>query len=462
MLETHRPLAQGIIYLCEELIRQNDLYPEEFQAEVATVDVVEQEVMGQIQEIDKLIQEMEAIETPLVRGNSSIVILENMKHKLEDKLNRLHTFNSSTSNNYERAMELAHSIARGLAELQNGNGFNKESGTFSTEGMNLDWIDRIDEIHYTRKAKEQYAEYLNEHPNELDKVIEILKYEDQNPDHKQKTDEFLSPLEQRDVVEIKHLMYSAEEPYRTITLEYLDEFEISSTTESGVFSPSDNTIKFNLEEDRENPRGVYFTLFHEIGHAVDYYHGADQGMDGYFTDSFTIDDKDLTYHMYYDVDNRVRMELEAELDKAEYQDLDEEEKTNMVDNVADDFIYTGLWDASSSLTSEEEDLYEIVQEQISDELYADEHNAASDVYGGVTLNEIVGKWGHHEYDYWVDSLGWRIREPNKEGFAHYYGNMMIENGELRDEKMESVDEYLPESREFMDEIFDSMNEGVNE
>jgi hypothetical protein len=39
---------------------------------------------------------------------------------------------------------------------------------------------------------------------------------------------------------------------------------------------------------------------------------------------------------------------------------------------------------------------------------------------------------------------------------------MIEEGEFRDEQLESVDVYLPESKEFMDEILESMNEGVNE
>lgn len=28
----------------------------------------------------------------------------------------------------------------------------------------LDWVAKLDEIHYTRKAEEQYGEYLNKHP----------------------------------------------------------------------------------------------------------------------------------------------------------------------------------------------------------------------------------------------------------------------------------------------------------
>jgi len=255
-------------------------------------------------------------------------------------------------------------------------------------------------------------------------------------------------------------MYTAEEPYRTLTLHYLDRFEITSTTDSGVFYPSDNAITFNVEEDRVNDRGAYFTFFHEMGHAIDYYSGVDQGMDGYFTESFTIDGNNLADEMYNDVENRVRMELEAELSKEAYQDLNAEDKTKMVDNITDTFIYRGPSDFD--LTGEEEELYDTIQEEMSNELRSDAHHNASDIYGGATVNEIIGKWGHHDSSYWIDGDGERVREPNLEGFASYYGSIMLKDSEFRDEQLESVDGYLPESREFMDEIFESMNEGANE
>ncbi|HDR7688585.1 hypothetical protein COM69_25295 [Bacillus toyonensis] len=59
--ETFRPLAQGIIYLCEELIRQNDAFPSQFQSQVASTDVIEQEILEQIREIDRMIASTEAL-----------------------------------------------------------------------------------------------------------------------------------------------------------------------------------------------------------------------------------------------------------------------------------------------------------------------------------------------------------------------------------------------------------------
>ncbi|MBC2259876.1 T7SS effector LXG polymorphic toxin [Listeria booriae] len=47
---TYRPLAQGMICLCEELIRQNQAFPREFQSEVATTDVIEEQIKQQIRQ----------------------------------------------------------------------------------------------------------------------------------------------------------------------------------------------------------------------------------------------------------------------------------------------------------------------------------------------------------------------------------------------------------------------------
>ena len=61
-LQTFRPLAQRSIYLCEELILQNDAFPRGFQSQVASTDVIEQEILEQIREIDRMIASTETID----------------------------------------------------------------------------------------------------------------------------------------------------------------------------------------------------------------------------------------------------------------------------------------------------------------------------------------------------------------------------------------------------------------
>ncbi|PEP75939.1 hypothetical protein COM04_21730, partial [Bacillus wiedmannii] len=93
-VQTFRPLAQGIIYLCEELIRQNDAFPSQFQSQVASTDVIEQEILEQIREIDRMIASTEALnQTMPIPGMDAMVNLFTvMRQKLQEKLEHLYEF----------------------------------------------------------------------------------------------------------------------------------------------------------------------------------------------------------------------------------------------------------------------------------------------------------------------------------------------------------------------------------
>ncbi|TKH21661.1 WXG100 family type VII secretion target [Bacillus cereus] len=69
-----------------------------------------------------------------------------MRRKLQEKLDHLYQFNQTSSNNYNTAIQLAASIATGLAEVQSGKGFSPASGTFSTQGLNMEWATSIQAI----------------------------------------------------------------------------------------------------------------------------------------------------------------------------------------------------------------------------------------------------------------------------------------------------------------------------
>ncbi|MGX5556281.1 T7SS effector LXG polymorphic toxin [Bacillus cereus] len=145
LVQTFRPLAQGIICLCEELIRQNEAFPNEFQAKVASTDVIEEEIREQIRGINQSITSIEAIEvlTPMPGVGAIVTVLGAMRKKLEEKLEHLYEFNHSSSNNYSTALQLAASITAGLAEVQSGKGFSPVSGTFHSEKLNMEWAKQI-------------------------------------------------------------------------------------------------------------------------------------------------------------------------------------------------------------------------------------------------------------------------------------------------------------------------------
>ncbi|KMP92829.1 hypothetical protein COL68_27350 [Bacillus wiedmannii] len=160
-VQTFRPLAQGIIYLCEELIRQNNAFPSDFQSQVASTDVIEHEILEQIREIDRMKTSMEAINQamPMPGMDAMANLFIVMRQKLQEKLDHLYQFNQTSSNNYSTAIQLATSIAAGLAEVQSGKGFSALTGIFSVKELNMEWAVAIqkkseDKVHAVQIEKE--------------------------------------------------------------------------------------------------------------------------------------------------------------------------------------------------------------------------------------------------------------------------------------------------------------------
>ncbi len=172
-VQTFRPLAQGIIYLCEELIRQNDAFPSQFQSQVASTDVIEQEILEQIREIDRMKASMEAISQAMLN------LFTIMRQKLQEKLEHLYEFNYTSSSNYDTALQLVANIAMGLAEVQSGKGFSPVSGTFSTQGLNMNWTTSIQKM---TEAKAREADNFVNNNLSDDNIEEGTMYD--NPTEK--------------------------------------------------------------------------------------------------------------------------------------------------------------------------------------------------------------------------------------------------------------------------------------
>ncbi|SCN42079.1 Protein of unknown function [Bacillus cytotoxicus] len=110
--------------------------------------MIEQEILEQIREIDRMIASTEAInQTMPIPGMDAMVnLFAVMRRKLQEKLEHLYEFNQTSSDNYNTTIQLATSIATGLAEVQSGKGFSPASGTFSTQGLNMEWAASIQAI----------------------------------------------------------------------------------------------------------------------------------------------------------------------------------------------------------------------------------------------------------------------------------------------------------------------------
>ncbi|MBC1334575.1 hypothetical protein HB820_04640 [Listeria booriae] len=103
--------------MCEELIRQNQAFPQKFRADVATTDVIEDEIRNQIRQLDGQIQDIERLSNNVVGMALITPIFVDLKRKLQEKLEALYRFDAETATSFDRAMDLTANIVRGLAEI---------------------------------------------------------------------------------------------------------------------------------------------------------------------------------------------------------------------------------------------------------------------------------------------------------------------------------------------------------
>lgn len=321
-----------------------------------------------------------------------------------------------------------------------------ENRSFSPEKMSALLPKRFTEYQqYLSKYGELRVKKLLEHYKSMDIVSsddkdEFIKiYEIYNPEKKKKLDNLLSKLTEEQIREVKYILYTADEPYRSIYLNELESYTIGnvSGSDTGFFRPFDNTINVDMIAEPTNPRGPYTTFFHESGHALDYNFYNDGNF--YSLTYRNAEGKSLQDVIFEDVRNDIRQTI------AKYTS-DEKIQENLLN-----YLISGK-NNRGALTKKEEKILENVLKAYKKDIAGMEKEAYSDIYGGVTDNAIVGNYIHTKENYWYDENGNATGTQAKELWAEYYSYCMTGN----EEALENLREHFPNAAEFLDEMAESM------
>lgn len=292
----------------------------------------------------------------------------------------------------------------------------------------------------------------------------IDQFESEHPEDARELDRILSSgknnkLTEEDILRIKYLAYTAEEPYRSIYLRYLDKYEIGdgNMKEGAYYSPADQTINFTYKECfKQDPRGEYTTFFHESGHGVDDL--ADLALQsGSDTDAFraynpamnrevTIREA-IEYDVYYNKNNPHSVASLA-------QDIIFRGGSGSKGNI-DNVIRAFQKGSSSGLSKEDLKLYNAVRNAHLTETRqspSEQMEAVSDVYGGASKNSLrtIGKrrYGYtHKDKYWNNQ-----NKTNRELWAEYFSYHMAGDTEA----LKNLREYFPEASRMLDEYAQSL------
>ncbi|MBC2301035.1 hypothetical protein HCJ79_02980 [Listeria welshimeri] len=148
---TFIPLANGIILICESLEKAAKSFPKSYRNEVDSISLQEEILRNQINRLTILAQNIENIEnalkatplSPLLKHFSET--LQNSKQEVQKQLVKLLSFDPVSGQLFIEVEGLIDNVERGLKEVNSGKSFNASTGTFSTMGLNMDWIKPINQ-----------------------------------------------------------------------------------------------------------------------------------------------------------------------------------------------------------------------------------------------------------------------------------------------------------------------------
>ena len=286
---------------------------------------------------------------------------------------------------------------------------------------------------------------------------EIEQFEREHPEEARLLNDFLNSgsnnrLTEDDIRKIKYLLIHAEEPYRSSYLKSLNQFTIGNGDlgKGAYYRPGDKTVNYSYPDSFDSdPRGPYTTLFHECGHAID-----DQSnlvnVKGSDTESFTVYNESMGRNVTL-------------REAIEYDVFYNESNPHSVASMANQIVQSGgtghdgdvnkviaAFQSGNTrgLSKADQQLYNAVRNQHkrSTSGVAEQYEAVSDVYGGMSNNELRNGYGH-DNSYWKDPS-----KAGKELWAEYFSYHMAGD----QQNLAYVQEYFPEASKVLDSYADQL------
>lgn len=257
-----------------------------------------------------------------------------------------------------------------------------------------------------------------------------------------------------DILNIKYLAYTAEEPYRSLYLEKLDAYRISDLygeeeKKSDTFYEAGRHITLKYPDSfLQDARGAYTSFFHETGHGTDYY------MVSFFSHRYRYEDPETgEKHSLYELIEADVYENVREHILACDASLSEDE----VEQVLASIQYRGS--EEDLITKRTQEARVKVLATYDTELAGPTMSAVSDVYGGITNQNIRsaqgyghGPEGGKPFFYWYDVFGQPTENQSSELWAEYFSFQITGN----EEALEQIREYYPRASEAMDAMTEEM------
>ncbi len=268
--------------------------------------------------------------------------------------------------------------------------------------------------------------------DEKKKFVEL--YEKLNPEHAANMEGIVNIFEEdgydgyeEDLLNIKLLAYSADEPYRSAYLNNIGNVRYGDVHNAGREYSSMGAFYVNFENNGEERNSLsYKTFFHETTHCIDYYLG-EEGKK--YTTIYQSSTDGLTFNKV--LENEVRNRIDSTI--AEYFEqngnFSQEQQNEIKDYVIDAIMnqvdhyefgdpnFSKIVDKDAGVTDEQ---VELCYSQVVNDINSELHGTVVDYYGGFTGNTLKSASGD----------GWMHNAVEKNSIGEYY--LYWVNGEVDD------------------------------
>lgn len=257
---------------------------------------------------------------------------------------------------------------------------------------------------YTEEQREQKYQELETHL--LDGISSMLETELVNNKNK---DNMIKPYAKTTVKGIIGNLRKYPASIQDLYLHTLKNLKMNYTPDGAFYSPMTDSIHFSVKKTNNDNRGPYGTVFHEWGHMIDWHIYSETG--GTVTNSVK---EEMYKILKQDVEDRIKYQQKnsrTKINKAEAKKLVSSELNGATDAIA----------------------------------------GVSDIYGGVTGNAVVGRWGHAK-SYWTrrDKKG----EVCSEAWADILQSYGIPN------QAKYIEKYMPGGKAFVEKTVEEIIEKI--
>lgn len=257
---------------------------------------------------------------------------------------------------------------------------------------------------YTEEQREQKYQELETHL--FDGISSMLETELVNNKNK---DNMIKPYAKTTVKGIIGNLRKYPASIQDLYLHTLKDLKMNYTPDGAFYSPMTDSIHFSVKKTNNDNRGPYGTVFHEWGHMIDWHIYSETG--GTVTNSVK---EEMYKILKQDVEDRIKYQQKnsrVKINKAEAKKLVTSELNSATDAIA----------------------------------------GVSDIYGGVTGNAVVGRWGHAK-SYWTrrDKKG----EVCSEAWADILQSYGIPN------QVKYIEKYMPGGKAFVEKTVEEIIEKI--